>query len=975
MKRFTMVSLIASAVLTLVVPDAAHAQRLRIAGERIHSAERRNLDAFLSEIIENAIVVRSRESLPESPAQVTSEDRERVCELLSFDEVWRRPDRRDGDCRSRQGLEPADDCINGTDGQGDSGRIRDDDDEEWRYMCAEVSERLQELVDDQYGSTNSPYGPDHIEVRADYCVLGSPSGRQRRACENALTIAVAVVGGSLYTEGGPLENTCELHGTTGGAGPNDWRSRCRAGAESSGLQPPRVPGTEPEDGDCVAECASGDTECSAATRECPEPQEFAAPDGAYQADFGLPQQLRIERAYERLLRGYDDYTSAEQRRWDCQIIEREGRQELREEIGRSGVCWLQWGHHFYSGIHHPRGQTEEYEPTWGILGSGYARFVGRDTQSISDDEQEGEGTTGGESELDGAFGLGVEYRSWVFEASGFARFGTEARTISGPVSEYGHFLLEPAASNASVSSELWAYPFAHSDRLMLTQSGFYARQSLGFAQFALSSDPSEGGQGSGSRTFGATAYSLALGATARTMAPRRVGLGAYFGFGFRRLFGDISHNNTAPTRPNDALCIETGTLACAERRNQDFRRRMLGTVDRSWSGWEMGFLLYVEDIKVDFGFTKLHGDNPVAGLTGGQLMATIEFRGGIRTPVGGDGSSGAQYASDQFRAAIAVTSGGETITESGYVSVGDSVTFDASGSSVGEHAIDRYAWDFDARDGVPGSGSDAEHDERSVTHSFDEAGTFIISLRVTDESGNERTTSRRLEVRAPAVEISTTPASPTVGEADPNDVTATVTIPEAFRSSEAEVTWTIDGVAIDSADPEAGQSVSWSTRPHRLNAGQHTYAATIRVSDSMQLTGTHVVDVQATEELTPVRCSLIEEAARFDARSGAYLLTGDYFDVDKLDDEVTVEWAHDAASESGRIYRVDPVPESEITVTWTRGPLSRTFTIEDPRELCDAAPESTPDDRASASTPDNQATASTDAGDDGVRTSALLAAR
>ncbi len=68
---------------------------------------------------------------------------------------------------------------------------------------------------------------------------------------------------------------------------------------------------------------------------------------------------------------------------------------------------------------------------------------------------------------------------------------------------------------------------------------------------------------------------------------------------------------------------------------------------------------------------------------------------------------------------------------------GESVTFDASGSSDPDGDIARYTWDFG--DGATGEGMIA-------THTFDHPGEFVVLLTVTDSAGAEARATRLVQV-------------------------------------------------------------------------------------------------------------------------------------------------------------------------------------------------------------------------------------
>jgi|GEM_PF-2089251 len=68
---------------------------------------------------------------------------------------------------------------------------------------------------------------------------------------------------------------------------------------------------------------------------------------------------------------------------------------------------------------------------------------------------------------------------------------------------------------------------------------------------------------------------------------------------------------------------------------------------------------------------------------------------------------------------------------------GESATFDAADSSDADGSIAGYEWEF-------GDGSTASGE--SVTHSFDSAGDYTVSLTVTDDDGATNTNSRTVSV-------------------------------------------------------------------------------------------------------------------------------------------------------------------------------------------------------------------------------------
>jgi len=72
------------------------------------------------------------------------------------------------------------------------------------------------------------------------------------------------------------------------------------------------------------------------------------------------------------------------------------------------------------------------------------------------------------------------------------------------------------------------------------------------------------------------------------------------------------------------------------------------------------------------------------------------------------------------------------------VEVGESIYFDASGSTDDNDSIISYRWDFG--DSVGGVGI-------SVTHSYNEAGNYTVLLTVTDDEGLSNTQNTTVTVR------------------------------------------------------------------------------------------------------------------------------------------------------------------------------------------------------------------------------------
>jgi PKD repeat protein len=74
-------------------------------------------------------------------------------------------------------------------------------------------------------------------------------------------------------------------------------------------------------------------------------------------------------------------------------------------------------------------------------------------------------------------------------------------------------------------------------------------------------------------------------------------------------------------------------------------------------------------------------------------------------------------------------------------------TFEFEADVVGGTGPYTYSWDFD-EDGSSEEGSD----EQTVSHTFEEAGTYSVGLTVTDSSGQSASDSVEITVEGPAVE-------------------------------------------------------------------------------------------------------------------------------------------------------------------------------------------------------------------------------
>ena len=75
--------------------------------------------------------------------------------------------------------------------------------------------------------------------------------------------------------------------------------------------------------------------------------------------------------------------------------------------------------------------------------------------------------------------------------------------------------------------------------------------------------------------------------------------------------------------------------------------------------------------------------------------------------------------------------------------VGETVTFDGSGSFDSDGEIVKYVWDF-------GDDTESQEEVPTVTHSYSKAGEYIVELKVVDEHGISRSYETTINVVAPS---------------------------------------------------------------------------------------------------------------------------------------------------------------------------------------------------------------------------------
>jgi len=166
--------------------------------------------------------------------------------------------------------------------------------------------------------------------------------------------------------------------------------------------------------------------------------------------------------------------------------------------------------------------------------------------------------------------------------------------------------------------------------------------------------------------------------------------------------------------------------------------------------------------------------------------------------------------------------------------VGDAVSFDASGSSDADGSIDSYEWDFG--DGTSATGA-------SPSHSYDSAGSYTVSLTVTDDDGATATTQQTITVseaapenQDPSASFSASPSDPTVDESVSFDASGSSDDDGSIASYE----W-------DFGD---GATASGETVTHTFTASGD-YNVELTVTDDDGATDTTTQTLSVTEAAAP----------------------------------------------------------------------------------------------------------------------------
>ena len=172
----------------------------------------------------------------------------------------------------------------------------------------------------------------------------------------------------------------------------------------------------------------------------------------------------------------------------------------------------------------------------------------------------------------------------------------------------------------------------------------------------------------------------------------------------------------------------------------------------------------------------------------------------------------------------------------------DEITLDASGSSDTDGRITSYEWDSNG-DGVYSDYDDID-DGQTSSVTFSSGGTYTIGLRVTDNGGKQKTTTKQITVDnpKPTAEFTYTPSSPDPGDKITLDASGSSDTDGRITSYEWDGRG--DGDYGDYDDPSDGQTSSITYE----SAG--VYTISLRVSDNGAKTSTTSKKIQVGEATT-----------------------------------------------------------------------------------------------------------------------------
>lgn len=173
------------------------------------------------------------------------------------------------------------------------------------------------------------------------------------------------------------------------------------------------------------------------------------------------------------------------------------------------------------------------------------------------------------------------------------------------------------------------------------------------------------------------------------------------------------------------------------------------------------------------------------------------------------------------------------------------VTFDASASSDPEGLPLRYAWDF--------GDYSMPLDEVAVTHTYQEAGSFIVTLTVTDNSNQQDYVSFVMDLSLPGNHPPTASAVAT-----PNNGTAPLTVAFAANAADADN----DALTYhwDFGDAASADNTSTLANPSHVYNHEGSYVAQLTVSDDQaEVTSSVDVVVAAAPQVTARKIHVVGE--------------------------------------------------------------------------------------------------------------------
>lgn len=165
------------------------------------------------------------------------------------------------------------------------------------------------------------------------------------------------------------------------------------------------------------------------------------------------------------------------------------------------------------------------------------------------------------------------------------------------------------------------------------------------------------------------------------------------------------------------------------------------------------------------------------------------------------------------------------------------LSFDGSNSSDADGTLTSYSWNF-------GDGSSAS--SKVASHTYTDAGSYTISLTVSDNLGTTHTTSTSVIITEPADDANQPPQAKMTVTATSGKAPLTISF-SATGSSDSD-----GSIASYSWNFGDGSSASGISATHTYTA-EATYTATLRVTDDKGLTSTasKTIVVEPAEEDTP----------------------------------------------------------------------------------------------------------------------------